>query len=125
MAQPITQVMSPFTPMTVTVHQHGEAVVVEVRGEVDLLTAPRLHQTLVAILEPGPPVVVIDLLEVNFFGASGLATLIEAQHRTGNRIRLRVAAAGQATRQLNLIGMDRRLALYPTRGEALAGHREP
>jgi anti-anti-sigma factor len=120
MAQPMTQVMNRITPMTVTVHQHGEATVVEVRGEVDLLTAPRLRETVVAMLDYSPPVVVIDLLEVTFFGTSGFAALIEAQHRAGDRTRMRIAAAGQTTRQMHLIGVHRQLALYPTRDEALA-----
>jgi anti-anti-sigma factor len=118
--QPMTQVMNRITPMTVTVHQHGEATVVEVRGEVDLLTAPRLRETVVAMLDHEPPVVVIDLLEVGFVGTAGFAALIEAQHRTGDRTRLRIAAPARMTRQLQLIGVDRRLACYPTRDEALA-----
>jgi anti-sigma B factor antagonist len=117
----MTQVINRITPMTVTVYQYGEAVVVEVRGEVDLLTAPQLHETLVAVLACGPPVVVADLLDVDFFGGSGLAALLGAQDRTGDQRRLRVAAAGPTARLLRLFGVDRRLALYPTRDEALAG----
>jgi anti-anti-sigma regulatory factor len=64
--------------------------------------------------------VVVDLLGTSFFGASGLAALIEAQHRAGDLTRLRIAAPGRVTRQLRLIGVDRRLACYPTRDEALA-----
>jgi anti-sigma B factor antagonist len=124
LAQPTTQVFNRIMSMTVAVRQYGEAVVVvEVRGEVDLLTAPQLHETLAATLAQGPPVVVIDLLDVTFFGASGLSALIEAQQGTGDRSRLRIVAAGQTARQLRLIGVDQRLGLYPTRDEALAGQR--
>ena len=123
LAQPTTQVINRIMPAPVRVRQHGAAVVVEVRGEVDLLTAPPLYETLVAMLEYRPPVIVIDLLGVTFFGVSGLITLIEAHDSAGDRSRLRIVAAGRTARRLRLIGMERRIALYPTRDEALADRR--
>jgi anti-sigma B factor antagonist len=108
-------------PMTVTAHQLDAAVVVSVRGDVDLLTAPRLRETMITVLWSEPPVVVIDLLATTFFGVSGLAVLTDAHHITGHRTQLRLAAAGQLSRQLRLSGVDCALPVYPTRAEALAG----
>jgi anti-sigma B factor antagonist len=102
------------------VHQHGGDVVVEVRGEIDLLTAPRLHEAVRAVLERQPPVLVIDLLAVGFLGVPGLATLLDIQHRVGERTRLRVAAGPAIRRSLCFTGLDRRFALYPTVEEAMA-----
>jgi anti-sigma B factor antagonist len=102
------------------VHQHGGDVVVEVRGEIDLLTAPRLHETVRAVLERQPPVLVIDLLAVGFLGVPGLATLLDIQHRAGERTRLRVAAGPAIRRSLCFTGLDRRFALYPTVEDAMA-----
>jgi anti-sigma B factor antagonist len=109
--------------MAVSVHEQGDAVVVEVVGEVDLLTAPRLHDAVMTALASGPRVVVIDLLGVSFLGSSGLAVLVEAhQQAAGERTQLRVVAEGPATlRPLQVTALDRQLPLYPSRADALAG----
>lgn len=119
--QPAVNIFVP--PMTVTVHQLDAATVVEVRGDVDLLTAPRLHETMIVLLRSEPPVVVIDLLATTFFSVSGLAVLTDAHHLTGHRTRLRLAATGQLSRQLRLSGVDRALSVHPTRAEAVRGRR--
>jgi len=107
------------------VHQHGDDVVVEVRGEIDMLTAPRLHETVGTVLERRPPVLVIDLLAVSFVGVPGLATLLDIQRRAGERTRLRVAAGPVIRRTLSFTGVDRRFALYPTVEDATAALSEP
>jgi anti-sigma B factor antagonist len=108
------------TTLAVTVHQQGEAVVLEVCGEVDVLTGPRLHESVMTLLEDHPPVVVIDLAAVTFFGSSGLAVLAEAQRAAEPRTRLRVVAVGATTlRPLQVTGLDQQLAVYPTREDAV------
>ena len=117
--RPAVDILAP--PMTVTVHRLDAATVVTVRGDVDLLTAPRLHETMIVLLCSEPPVIVIDLLATTFFGVSGLAVLTDAHHLTGHRTQLRLAVAGQLGRQLRLSGVDHQIPVYPTRAEALAG----
>jgi anti-sigma B factor antagonist len=96
------------------VHEHGEAVVLEVSGEVDILTAPRLQESVLRLLEDQPPVLVIDLSAVSFFGSSGLAVLVEAREAAGERTGLRVVAAGYETlRPLQVTGLTEPLAVYP------------
>jgi anti-sigma B factor antagonist len=117
--RPAVNIFAP--PMTVTVHRLDAATVVAVDGDVDLLTAPRLHETMIVLLWSEPPVIVIDLLATTFFGVSGLATLTDAHHLTGHRTQLRLAATGQLGRQLRLSNIDSQIPVYPTRAEALAG----
>jgi anti-sigma B factor antagonist len=117
--RPAVNIFAP--PMTVTVHRLDAATVVTVHGDVDLLTAPRLHETMIVLLWSEPPVIVIDLLATTFFGVSGLAVLTDAHHLTGHRTQLRLAVTGQLGRQLRLSGVDREIPAYPTRAEALAG----
>lgn len=108
--------------VSVMVHNQGEAIVMEVHGEVDLLTAPQMRETVMAAVESQPRVLVIDLLGVSFLGSPGLAVLVEAQQRAGTRTQLRVAAVGAATvRPMLVSGLNQQLALYPTREAALAG----
>jgi anti-anti-sigma factor len=107
---------------TVSVHDQGDVVVVEVVGEVDLLSAPQLRDTVIAVLANEPQIVVIDLLEVSFLGSSGLAALMEAEQRAGEHTELRVVADGAVTlRPLQVTALDRHLSVYPTRDDALAG----
>src|ERR1700716_1449899 len=112
-----TMLTEPEPPTAVP--RHGVTVVIEVHGELDLLTAPRLRDMVMMVLERQPPLLVIDLLAVTFLGVSGLAALIEARQGAGERTRLRVVAAGPATRLLRLTGMDRHLSLCPTLADAL------
>jgi anti-sigma B factor antagonist len=82
-------------------------VVVEVHGDLDALTAPRLHDTVVRLLDQRPPLLVLDLRPVTFLGVSGVAALIAIRQRTGGQTRLQVLADGPATRLLRLTGVDR------------------
>jgi anti-sigma B factor antagonist len=106
--------------MTAALHQVGDDVVVEVVGEVDLLTAPPLQQTIFAALEGHPPVVVIDLLAVTFLGSAGLAVLVEAQRRAGAWSEIRLVASGPVTvRPLRAIGLADAFPIFDSRAAAL------
>jgi len=78
-------------PALPVVYGIGDCVVVELRGEVDIVTL----QDSVALLETvaaGPAgTVVIDLTRTTFFDCSGLALLVRARRRVesrGGRLRL-------------------------------------
>lgn len=53
-------------------------VVLEIAGEVDLRTAPRLWSVVRRQIESRPRVFVLDLDQVFFMGASGVAVLVTA-----------------------------------------------
>jgi anti-sigma B factor antagonist len=106
--------------MTATPHQVGVDVVVEVTGEVDMVTAPTLRRTILAALEDHPPVMVIDLLAVGFLGSAGLALLLEAQYRAAGRSEIRLVAKGSVTlRPLEATGLATAFQIFDTRQEAL------
>ena len=54
----------------------GEAVVVTIRGEVDLATAPELESCLQRAFTDGPDGVVLDLEGLTFIDSSGLRVLV-------------------------------------------------
>ena len=98
--------------------------VVEVSGDVDLLTAPELADCLDRCLAKGTPlVVVVDLQRVDFFGASGLSVLLQAHERARTqRSTVRVVAnTPMVCRALTVTGLDRILLVYPTLEPALNG----
>jgi anti-sigma B factor antagonist len=113
---PETAVVSAVTVDVVPV---GEAVVLAVAGEVDLLTAPQFEAAVLRALDQRPRVLVIDLLRVTFLASAGLAALMKA-HDAATTTRLRVVAAGSATlRPLEITGLTAPLAVFATRDEAL------
>lgn len=99
----------------------GTHVVLAVRGEVDIATAPelreRLAETVVAY-----DAVVVDLERVPFMDSTGLGVLVAAQRRA--------AAAGHAVvlarpqrivrNALHLIQLDAAIGVYESVADALA-----
>jgi anti-anti-sigma factor len=106
--------------LTLIVHEHDQAIVVEVCGALDLLTAPRLRETMLTVLTQRPVLLVIDLSAVNFLSSAGMSVLVETQYLAGHQVRLHVVAAGATTlRPLQVTGLNQLLTLYPTREAAL------
>ncbi|MEU9190208.1 STAS domain-containing protein [Streptomyces sp. NPDC048484] len=69
----------------------GGTIVIELRGEIDILTASPLSVRLDDITERPCPDVVLDLRPVSFIDCSGLRLLCRAQNRvTARRGRLRL-----------------------------------
>ena len=55
--------------------------VLEVGGEVDVYTAPRLRERLVELVEGGARKVIVDLSRVEFLDSTGLGVLVGALKR--------------------------------------------
>ena len=66
----------------------AEHTVLEVGGEVDVYTAPRLRERLVELVDAGARNVVVDLGRVDFLDSTGLGVLVGALKR------LRAAGGG-------------------------------
>jgi anti-sigma B factor antagonist len=86
--------------LCVTVLQHHHAVVVaHVVGEVDMLTGPSLQQHLDNALATKPERLIVDLSDVSFLGATGLAVVINAQRaatQQGTTLQLRGVSSAAA-----------------------------
>ena len=101
-------------------HATGAAVV-HVAGELDLVTTPALRDAIADALSSPPPLVVLDLTDVDFLASAGLSELIAAGERAQGRTTLRIVAANRSTlRPLSMTGLDSMLAVFPTVDEALA-----
>jgi anti-anti-sigma factor len=105
----------------------ADAVVLEVSGAVDEVTAPSLATDLDVVLMSEPPLLVIDLTAVEFMSSAAMNLLIETQRLTAaTATNVRVAADGTATsRPMRFIGIDRIIELYSTVDEALRGRHHP
>lgn len=72
-------------PFAVRQEQHDGLPVLRVRGEVDLYTAPRLQESVLAALSPGARSLAIDLSRVEFMDSTGLEVLLIAKKRAAER----------------------------------------
>jgi anti-anti-sigma factor len=102
-----------------------DAVVLAVRGEVDSQTIPALSAAVTdAISRTGVRCVILDLDQVAFFGSAGIAFLTQTNAEArGHQVELRLVA-GEATRVyrvLEMMGLTRLLAIFPTIAGALRG----
>ncbi|MBK1783325.1 STAS domain-containing protein [Prauserella cavernicola] len=111
--------------VTVRPERRGDAVVLRVTGELDLMSSPVLDgHVATALEEPPPPLLVIDLSGVSFLASSGMASLVAAQQAAGESTTLRVVATGRATaRALEVVGLDQQLPVHASLEEALAEGR--
>jgi anti-sigma B factor antagonist len=99
-------------------------VVVEVGGEVDMLTSPQLRAAVMEQFAPsaGTELVVLALDGVTFLGTSGLAVLIEvreAAHAAGVELRL-ACTARRVLRPLTIAGLVPLFDIHETLDQALA-----
>lgn len=95
-------------------------LVVEVCGELDMLTAPQLRREVIDRL-PSATAVVLALDGVTFLGTSGLAALIELRehaHRTGTRLSL-ACTERRVLRPLSLAGLHHLFDIHDSMTEAL------
>lgn len=105
------------TGLRLHVHYTRDTPVVTAIGEVDEETAPALHERIAACVAERPRRLIIDLTGVTFLSSAGLHVLVQANVQTP---RLGVVAADRATlRPLQLTGLDRILALYPSLEQAM------
>lgn len=65
----------------VEVTQHGDWSVLRVDGEIDIATAPRLREQLIALVNEQRYHLVIDMETVEFIDSTGLGVLIGALKR--------------------------------------------
>ena len=69
---------------------------------------------------------IVDLCGLEFLSSAGLAALQDANQSAGRTKQFGVVAKGAATsRPMAMIGLDRKLSLYPTLDDALTDIRRP
>jgi anti-sigma B factor antagonist len=104
----------------VEVHE-GEAVVVDVVGELDLASSPILEQELDSSAVSGAPLVIVDLRKLEFMDSTGLSVLVRAHQRaveSGKQFAI-VKGPQQVQRLLTLTGVAERLTLADSPEELL------
>ncbi|MEV0246654.1 STAS domain-containing protein [Nocardia sp. NPDC050712] len=94
-------------------------VIVAVRGEIDMASAPQLEAGLGEVLREAPAAMVIDMSDVGFLGSAGLSVLLGAS-RSYPDTELRIVATAAARRPMELTGLDQMLSVFDSLQDALA-----
>ena len=105
----------------------GGTVIVAIKGDLDLASAPLARERLLDLLRPGACWLVVDMSAVRYADASGLAVLVSTQRRAvllDGGLRL-AALRPQVAAVLAVTGLGRLLAAYPTVRAAVAGKHGP
>lgn len=104
----------------ISAEEHDGDVVVEVRGEVDLSTAPVLDERLSGLADVHK--LVIDLSGVSFLDSSGLGVLVRTSNKLedhGGSIRL-VVNQPQVLKVLEITGLVSTMQVFRTLDQALS-----
>jgi anti-sigma B factor antagonist len=115
--------MSNLEPQTFSVHllPGADALIVEVAGEVDMLTAPALSKAIDEVPE-GTAWVVVDLSEITFLDSSGLNALVQGRRALDARqvtMRVVVPPGGAIRRVFEITRLTEVLTVVDTRDSAL------
>ena len=97
----------------------GSALVVEIRGEIDIQSAPELWDELLRVMRRYGPRLALDLAGVRFMDCAGLNVLLATRRRARleeGSVRI-VRASPQVLRMISLLGLEKEFAL----GEQHAG----
>jgi anti-sigma B factor antagonist len=118
----------------------GGVRVIEVRGELDLSTAPQLEGPLEEAVADGEASVLIDLSECEFIDSTGIALIVRSWQRVAQDGDKAVAEDGnsgsgsrnfvictqneQVCRVLEITGLELSIPIHGSRDEALAALRD-
>ncbi|MCP4256266.1 MAG: STAS domain-containing protein [Planctomycetes bacterium] len=109
-------------PIIRGVKHEGRAIVLELGGEIDMKCSAKVKDKFKEIYRDKPPVLIVDMTEVEFMDSSGLATLVGVLkwcRLNGSELRL----AGLATGVRNVFDICRLesiFQIYDSRAEALS-----
>ena len=95
--------------------------VVSASGDIDMLSAPALEESIRTALDKDPVALVVDFSAVEFLASAGMGVLVAVHDDAAPSVGFCVVADGPATsRPLQLVGIADIVQVYPTLDEALA-----
>ena len=99
---------------------NGDWSVVEVRGEVDVFTAPKLRERIIELVERGRRNVIVDLAGVTFMDSTGLGILVGCLKRIKEQGGSLALAGPQrpVMRVLTITGLARVFPIHETVAQA-------
>jgi anti-anti-sigma factor len=102
------------------VEARNGAVIVRLRGELDLYNAEDVRTALAQAIDTAPPRIVVDLAAVEFVDSTALGVLLEARSRLGQDALVLAAPRVETRRTLQVSGLDRHLPVRDSVDDALS-----
>jgi anti-sigma B factor antagonist len=106
--------------LDIRTERHTTQCEMTLSGEIDVYTAPKLKEELVAVIEGGCSHVVVDLEGVTFIDSSGLGVLVSALRRARERdgaVRI-VCTRDNILKIFRITGLDKVFPVFSDIAEA-------
>jgi len=105
------------------VRKQGAHAVLEVAGEIDVYTAPKLREKLIELVNEGSYHLVVDLEKVDFLDSTGLGVLVGGLKRMRNHdgsLEL-VCTQDKILKIFRITGLTKVFPIYDSVEDAIAG----
>lgn len=102
----------------------GPFEIIEVGGEIDVYTAPRLREAIVGAIEAGHTRLVVDVEKVEFLDSTGLGVLVGALKKVradGGTLDI-VCTQERILKIFDITGLDKVFGLHTSVARAMASH---
>ncbi len=106
--------------LSLSTRESAGTLVVDVGGEIDVYTSPKLRERLVGLVDEGATSIVVDLDDVEFIDSTGLGVLVGVLKRVrsrGGSLGLVCSREG-LLRVFTITGLEKVFAIYPSVDEA-------
>jgi anti-sigma B factor antagonist len=110
--------------LSLTSRAEGEFEIIEVGGEIDVYTAPKLREAIVAAVDAGHTRLIIDVQKVEFLDSTGLGVLVGALKRVrADSGSLDIVCTQERILKIfEITGLDKVFGLHSSIDEARATH---
>jgi anti-sigma B factor antagonist len=110
-----------FNVTSRTSPQHATASLVDLEGEIDVLTSPRLKSALAGIVDGGATTIVLNLDRVQYMDSTGLGVIVSAMKRIRDKDGTIVLTglSPHLAKIFEITGLRKVFDVYPTEGDAL------
>lgn len=116
--------MAPGMDFEIRIDEHAEDYsLLEVRGEVDLHTAPKVESAIERAAEDGTSTVIVDMSGIAFMDSTALSTFMRAKDALAERnVAFRLVTPSKAVeRILGVTGFRDYFEIFPSREDAIPG----
>lgn len=110
--------------LALTTRTEGDFDVIDVAGEIDVYTAPRLREAIIEIINQGRTHLIVDVEHVDFLDSTGLGVLVGALKRVrsaGGSLDI-VCTHERIIKIFEITGLDKVFGLYGSVSEAISAH---
>lgn len=109
--------------LSLETRQEKDHTIIEVGGEIDVYTAPKLRDAMTELVDQGQYNLIVDLEKVDFLDSTGLGVLVGGlkKVRTNDGSLQLVCTQERLLKIFRITGLGKVFAIHSTQAEALAG----